>query len=152
MNGTWCCRENCVAGSIHQPALLDPISTSLYSHFRFLLRRQTSAPWKSCIDFAYCNGQWTQLSRFKYILIGKQWLELMLWSGNYCCATWHAYTHSINWAPGSFSLLFYGNNSQMQLLFFSSTTSWNPFFKHYHFLPLQTYTWNQNYHNPFFGS
>lgn len=37
-------RENSVAGSIHQPALMDSISTSMYSHFRFLLRRQTSVP------------------------------------------------------------------------------------------------------------
>ncbi|KAK7097209.1 anhydro-N-acetylmuramic acid kinase-like isoform X2 [Littorina saxatilis] len=35
-------RENGIAGSIHQPALLNPSATSMHSHFRFLMRRQSS--------------------------------------------------------------------------------------------------------------
>nr|KAG5706250.1 hypothetical protein BaRGS_019577 [Batillaria attramentaria] len=35
-------RENCIAGSIHQPPILEPVVTSMHAHFRYLLRRQQS--------------------------------------------------------------------------------------------------------------
>lgn len=35
-------RENSVAGSIHQPPILEPVVTSMHAHFRYLLRRQQS--------------------------------------------------------------------------------------------------------------
>ena len=37
-------RMDSVAGSIHQPAIVDPSSTGMYPNFRFLLRRRVSSP------------------------------------------------------------------------------------------------------------